>query len=134
MVKDTDYRCQWNGCLKKIHGPLMLEHISNHVGYRRDGTFNGYCKWICTNGPSAIPNLENTPRECGYLGTSRHLLLSHVKRHLETSSYTCGVCKKSSYKWKHDKLKHERKCKRKMFENLVDLLFDGIPSPQSSTA
>ncbi len=119
--------CQWNGCFKQLPPSDMQDHIGEHIGYRREGTFDGQCKWICSKNINVMPNEPHSPRECNYTGTSRHLLLSHVQRHFETNSYTCDLCNKSSYKWKHDLLKHQRKCKKRIFENLVDLLFDGIP-------
>ena len=88
-------------------------HLSNHIGYARDNSFDGQCLWV-----------DKSP--CSYIGNSRHLLMSHLKRHYESVSYTCKYCKLKKYKWNHDLLKHERKCKEKQFDDIVDLLFDGL--------
>ena len=122
--REMNVTCQWNGCFQRMSVENIQDHISNHVGFRRNATFDGDCKWIHMGGHSDIPN---SPKECAYKGSSRHLLLSHVRKHIETLPFTCDLCKKSSYKWSHDLLKHKRKCKQQIFDNLVNILFEGAP-------
>ena len=106
-------QCLWEGCDEQVEIENCKTHLSCHIGYIRDGSFDGRCKW-------------KDKSACTYIGNSRHLLLSHLKRHYESPAYTCKHCKTKKYKWSHDVLKHERRCKRKTFEDIVELLFDGI--------
>eukprot|EP00835_Amoeboradix_gromovi_P001962 NODE_100_length_20777_cov_0.240884.p24 type:complete len:110 gc:universal NODE_100_length_20777_cov_0.240884:2975-3304(+) len=105
--------CMWNHCGKLIEQDDIKAHLNAHIGYKRDHNFQGNCRWMDKS-------------NCTYIGNSRHLLLSHLKRHYNGPIYTCKFCKIKKYKWSHDLLKHERKCKMQTFQEIVDLLFDGL--------
>eukprot|EP00834_Sanchytrium_tribonematis_P007561 NODE_703_length_4591_cov_0.807435.p4 type:complete len:130 gc:universal NODE_703_length_4591_cov_0.807435:1131-1520(+) len=104
-IRKMNVTCQWNGCFVDLPIEEMVDHVSNtHIGYKRNDTFQGKCKWICVNRNNNIPNCT----ECHYTGGSRHLLLSHIRRHFETNAYICEICKKASYKWKVIKINAAR--------------------------
>eukprot|EP00834_Sanchytrium_tribonematis_P006085 NODE_418_length_7796_cov_0.461868.p6 type:complete len:140 gc:universal NODE_418_length_7796_cov_0.461868:6045-5626(-) len=104
--------CRWDLCLESVESTKFKDHLSDHIGYVRKESFDGRCKW------------HHDKAICTYVGSSRHLLLSHLRRHYDTHVNICKYCHVKSYKWTHDLLKHERKCKSKVFEDIVDWLFD----------
>ena len=107
-------KCFWDECQAEVQDIDFMEHISQHVGFQRLGTFEKGCKWS----------------KCRASKPTRSKMMSHVVSHLELRTHKCH-CRKT-FKRKSDLSTHQDICKSK-FDRIVDELFLGLPlSPLSA--
>ena len=101
-------KCLWSGCHAQLLDSNMIEHLRQHVGTKKESTFDGRCKW----------------HYCYTVKKSRAKLVSHLISHVDIRLYTCD-CKKS-FKRKSDLTVHTKRCAHS-FREAVKILFHGLP-------
>eukprot|EP00834_Sanchytrium_tribonematis_P001535 NODE_38_length_35257_cov_0.939047.p29 type:complete len:118 gc:universal NODE_38_length_35257_cov_0.939047:20603-20956(+) len=102
--------CKWENCGYQFEDIYLLQsHIeSDHIGYKRNNSFDGDCKWAgCSSRKNARADLK-----------------THIKSHLDVRPYSCPFCMKS-FKWKQDKLKH--RAKHQKLIDAMEILFENLP-------
>ena len=85
-------KCQWSDCNNELTADTAIEHVNEHVGYKRDSSFHGICKWEGCD----------VEKEC------RSKLFSHAISHIDMNFFTCECGK--DFKRKSDLVSHQIRC------------------------
>eukprot|EP00834_Sanchytrium_tribonematis_P003830 NODE_162_length_14959_cov_1.379610.p13 type:complete len:109 gc:universal NODE_162_length_14959_cov_1.379610:4530-4856(+) len=100
--------CEWGGCHQILTKEETLNHLSDHVGFKRRNSFDGICRW----------------KHCNVRKSDRTKLISHVISHIKVVFYNCECGK--TFKRKSDHAAHRKKCNA-YFDSIVNILFEGLP-------